>query len=366
MTRTGTSYRGQPLVALLLLVGGWVAMRAITLTFDMSASAATDRPAVAVAGPSKASTTGAPAAAFEPERASARRFGSMPVYPVRMAMPLSTGPSEQRPYEQAPAKPILSAAANVELSDPALTTASVARQETPAPAGIPARAIFVPSVAPSRWSGDAWLLVRRGGAERSTAGFAPATYGASQAGAVIRYRLDPASERRPSAYLRGSAALDGFREEEVALGLSARPIAGFPIVAAVEARVNRQAAGTRVRPAAFAYTELPAVKLPLGAHAEIYGQAGYVGGNFATAFADGQVRADRKVVRLGDAELRTGGGIWGGAQKGASRLDVGPSATLSLPIGNSAGARIEADWRFRVSGNAAPSSGPTLTLSAGF
>jgi hypothetical protein len=362
VTRRGASYRGQPLVALLLLIGSWVAVRAITLTFDMSASAATERPAVVAAGLANPSGMAAPAQIqlVEPRaRASA--------YPVRIALGASPALADARPRARAPEK-----LATLALIPAPVTTALMAPTSAatpppePAPLKPSARAIFVPSVAPSRWSGDAWLLVRRGGAERSTAGFAPATYGASQAGAVIRYRLDPASDRRPSAYVRGSVALEGFREEEVALGLSARPVAGLPVVAAVEARVNRQAAGTRVRSAAFAYTELPPVKLLLGARAEIYGQAGYVGGNFATAFADGQVRADRQVVRLGDTELRAGGGVWGGAQKGASRLDIGPSATVNLPIGTSAGARLEIDWRFRVSGNAEPRSGPTLTLAAGF
>jgi hypothetical protein len=108
------------------------------------------------------------------------------------------------------------------------------------------------------------------------------------------------------------------------------------------------------------------VDLPLRARAEFYGQAGYVGGNFASAFADGQVRVDRRVLQLGRGELRAGGGAWGGAQKGASRLDVGPTATLGMPVGDSAGARLGLDWRFRVAGNATPTSGPALTLSAGF
>jgi hypothetical protein len=121
-----------------------------------------------------------------------------------------------------------------------------------------------------------------------------------------------------------------------------------------------------VRPAAFAYTELPPLELPHGARAEFYGQAGYVGGDFASAFADGQLRVDGRLLRLGRGELRAGGGAWGGAQKGASRLDIGPTATLGVPMGGTAAARVGVDWRFRVAGNAAPASGPALTLSAGF
>lgn len=217
----------------------------------------------------------------------------------------------------------------------------------------------------SRWSADAWLLVRRGGGAAPAGGFAPATYGASQAGGVLRYRLAP-GPHRPAAYARASAALNGSREREGALGLSARPLAGLPLVAAVEGRVYSRPGATRLRPAGFVYTELPPLRLPAGLRGELYGQAGYVGGDFATAFADGQLRVERRILRLKRGELRAGGGVWGGAQKGASRLDVGPSVTWALPIGGSAGARLAIDWRWRVGGDAAPASGPAMTLSAGF
>ncbi|MFA7602892.1 MAG: hypothetical protein WCY29_07770 [Novosphingobium sp.] len=217
-----------------------------------------------------------------------------------------------------------------------------------------------------RWSAEGWLLLRRGGAVSAAGGLAPATYGASQAGAVVRYRLATDSAHRPALHLRGSAALGGPREREAALGLSARPLAGVPLVIAAEARIIGQRAGTHLRPAAFVYTELPPLPLPLAARVEVYGQAGYVGGGYATAFLDGQVRLDRRVLRVGRGELRAGGGVWGGAQKHAARLDVGPTATIGMPVEGSGGARLGFDWRFRVAGNAAPSSGPALTLSAGF
>lgn len=67
----------------------------------------------------------------------------------------------------------------------------------------------------------------------------------------------------------------------------------------------------------------------------------------------------------GGAEVTAGAGVWGGAQEGSSRLDVGPSAAVSFRLGQ-ARARLAADYRFRVAGEAAPASGPALTLSAGF
>ena len=58
-------------------------------------------------------------------------------------------------------------------------------------------------------------------------------------------------------------------------------------------------------------------------------------------------------------------GAWGGAQDGASRLDIGPSAAVSFRLGEGRG-RVAADYRIRVAGEAEPASGPALTLSAGF
>lgn len=220
-------------------------------------------------------------------------------------------------------------------------------------------------LAAKRWSVDGWLLLREGGAGATGPGLPSPSYGASQTGAVLRYRLAPSSSHRPSAYLRASTAVQAPRGEEVALGLSARPLAQLPVAVQAEVRATRLASGTRLRPAVGAVTELPRFSLPGGLSGEVYAQAGYVGGPDGTAFVDGQVRIERRIARLGQGELRAGLGSWGGAQKGASRVDVGPSATLDFPLGSGQG-RVSADWRLRAAGNAAPKSGPAITLSAGF
>ena len=140
----------------------------------------------------------------------------------------------------------------------------------------------------------------------------------------------------------------------------------MPLRIAGEVRISNNGSYREVRPAAFAVTELPPVDLPLGLRAETYAQAGYVGGRFATAFVDGQARLDGLLASLGrDAVLRAGAGMWGGAQKDAARLDLGPSATAALRIGR-ARTRLALDYRLRVAGDAQPKSGPALTISAGF
>jgi hypothetical protein len=223
-----------------------------------------------------------------------------------------------------------------------------------------------------RWSGDGWILWRPGGigynlpgAGLPGASLTSGAYGGSQAGLVLRYRLAPNSPMRPTLYLRASTGLHFPRGEELAAGFAFRPLGKVPVAVMGEGRVSRTTSGTVVRPAVAVVSELPPAKLPLGLRGEAYGQAGWVGGKDQTPFIDGQARVEKPVVRSGAAELRLGAGAWGGAQKGASRLDVGPTATLDLPIGP-IGSRLSADYRFRVSGNAAPGSGVAITLSAGF
>lgn len=223
-----------------------------------------------------------------------------------------------------------------------------------------------------RWSGDGWLLWRQGGVGYNLPGaglpgasLTSGAYGGSQAGLVLRYRLAPSSALRPTLYLRASTGLHYPRGEELAAGFVLRPLGKLPVAVMGEGRVTRTTSGTVVRPAVALVSELPPAKLPLGLRGEAYGQAGWVGGKDQTPFIDGQVRIEKPVVRSGSVELRLGAGAWGGAQKGASRLDLGPTATLDLPIGP-VGSRLSADYRFRVSGNAAPGSGVAVTLSAGF
>lgn len=224
----------------------------------------------------------------------------------------------------------------------------------------------------SHWSADGWVLLRSGGNMFNAPGAGlpgaviPAGfYGGSQAGLILRYYLAPGSRLNPALYLRGSSGTERPRGEELALGFSLRPIPGLPVRLMTEGRVTRTISGNIVRPAAALVSELPPARLPLGTRAEAYVQAGYVGGRGATVFVDGQARLEKPLVRVSSFELRAGGGVWGGAQRGASRLDVGPTATVSFRLGQ-VGTRLSADYRWRVAGNAAPGSGPVVTLSAGF
>ena len=218
-----------------------------------------------------------------------------------------------------------------------------------------------------RWSGDAWLLLRDGAVRTpvSPAGLLPASYGASQAGAVLRFALAPNVEARPTAHLRVNKALIEDGESEIALGANLRPIPALPVTAHAEMRFTQISGEMLVRPAAFVTTGVDAMPVPLGARLRGYAQAGYVGGRDATAFADGQVVVDRRVFTSGTGGLDLGAGVWGGAQRGAERLDIGPSASIAGQVGPIP-LRLSMDYRLRVAGQAAPDSGAVLTLSTGF
>ncbi|OZA90829.1 MAG: hypothetical protein B7X57_10895 [Erythrobacter sp. 34-65-8] len=132
-----------------------------------------------------------------------------------------------------------------------------------------------------------------------------------------------------------------------------------------ELRVSQFDQRTELRPALLAVTAVPPQELPFGLRGETYLQAGYIGGDFSTGFIDGQARLDRSLARFDLGEFRAGAGIWGGAQDGAERLDVGPTASLELSIADKP-ARISIDYRHRVAGDARPPSGMAVTVSTGF
>ena len=358
------TWRGQPLAALVLIVGAWIAVRAI-----MWQAGIVEPPAVAEPSPRGAEPMARPAPLPPP---------AMPPQPAMRSLAIAprpaTGAAERHPDRFSPPvapRAIGPAGIRAPSLPPELPLLPIPLPVVPSPAAQPPISSGGPEPTSARherrWSGDSWFMLRGGGdGSLAAGGGSGATYGASQAGAVLRYRLVPGSGYRPAAYLRATAALNGSDEREAALGISARPIAAVPVVASVELRAAQRSGGVRLRPAALIVSELPVMALPAALQAEAYVQAGYVGGEFATAFVDGQVRVDRSAGAVGRARLSLGAAAWGGAQKGVARLDLGPAMRIAVPLGEAAAARIGVDWRLRVAGNAAPSSGPALTLSAGF
>ncbi|HSJ78345.1 MAG TPA: hypothetical protein VK913_06360 [Erythrobacter sp.] len=240
------------------------------------------------------------------------------------------------------------------------------RDPAPVLAGLPPAS---PRAA-DRWTLDSWAFWRQGSNAAPVSQGRVPIYGASQAGAVLQYRLAPEAARDPRLYARAYRALVRRGESELALGASARPLPQVPVRLAGEVRFTDGAFTNTVRPSAYAVTELAPLPLPLGTQLEAYGQAGWVGGPGATGFADGQASLTgevRQFAALTDnaARLSVGAAAWGGAQRDAQRIDVGPTMRIDLTVGE-VPARFSLDWRERVGGDAGPGSGLAATISTRF
>ena len=145
---------------------------------------------------------------------------------------------------------------------------------------------------------------------------------------------------------------------EVAAGIDWQPSSRVPVHILAERRQDVGGAGR----SAFALTAYGGAsgRLPGGLRGEAYAQAGVVGTRSRDLFVDGSVR-----VSLPVGPVEAGASAWGAAQPGAARFDVGPHVSYRLPV-RGATLRVQADWRFRIAGDAAPGSGPALTLAADF
>ena len=109
------------------------------------------------------------------------------------------------------------------------------------------------------------------------------------------------------------------------------------------------------------------VKLPVDLSA--YAEAGIVGSRSRDGFAGAQALALYPVAAREGTRLGLGGGVWGSLQDGeartASRLELGPGAQLSQRIGKGT-VELRGEYRFRIAGEAAPGSGPAVTITTRF
>jgi len=348
-----------PIRFLLLVVGCWVGVRALTL---LSGPASQDAADIIAAAPAKART--ASAAAPSEARTSFGQPGPLgatsPSQGQGARPPRSTFALAYLPVSSIPRTAPSPAALAV---SPPLASSPVPAPRPATPHPVEARtfappAFALPNASPaSRWTGSAWVFHRD---DTNGGTLAPGgALGGSQAGLRLTYRLNNDSRRPLSLSARLYTPLDAPRGAEAALGIDWRPIAALPINLLAE---RRQAVGRDGR-SDFALmlhggteTRIARGRIRI----EAYGQAGIVGIERRDLFADGAITA---TARIGPVDV--GGGAWGGAQPGVSRLDLGPHAGFRLPVGR-ATIRAAAEWRFRVAGDATPGSGPALTISAGF
>lgn len=185
-----------------------------------------------------------------------------------------------------------------------------------------------------------------------------AQYGGGQSGVIATYRVTS----RISLLARGAVAHDRIREREVAGGLRWLPI-GNPAIALTAERRIRNGRGDAY--ATYISGGKSAMTLPMDFKLDAFGQAGYVSGAGGGPFFDAQARTTREYRPFAQQSVRLGAGLWAGGQEGAARLDIGPTIGTDVKVGETS-IRVDADWRWRVAGDARPASGPALTLSTSF
>jgi hypothetical protein len=178
--------------------------------------------------------------------------------------------------------------------------------------------------------------------------------GASQAGARLLYNLN-----RQIAFAARMSSPVGKRGGEVAAGIRVHPLVSIPVWVTAERRqmVGRYGGG-RNDFALFAEGGVYQMPLPWRFSLDSYFQGGIVGIKSHDPFFDGALTLTRPLFR----NFSAGFGVWGGAQPGLSRLDVGPRVTMRVRKN----LKVHLDWRQKLIGNARPGSGPALTLAGDF
>ncbi len=333
-----------PLRALGVVLGGWTAARVVAL---WPAATSAVMPAIDVA---KADPAPAPAIAiplsdnvplFAERRLTSPRLRALAKVRLATAQAMPTTIA---------ATPVAMASA---VGPPAFLTAAPSdspQVSTPIAPGLP-----IAASPPQRWSGSAWALMRGDSAASLASG---GQLGGSQIG--MRLFFTPGPEML-AITARVSAPLNQPNGREAAIGLALR---GRNIGLIAEQRFSLDKGG-RDAPAIFAYGGVSDVKLGHGVKLDGYAQAGVVGIKNPAAFIDGAVRIERPVFITEKGSLSIGAGAWGGAQPGPARLDIGPQVVARMTMGET-NLRVSAEWRQRIAGDAAPASGPAVTVGFDF
>jgi hypothetical protein len=203
----------------------------------------------------------------------------------------------------------------------------------------------VDAPAAPRWSQSGWMFLRATGPAR----IATPQLGGSQLG--VRLARAVTATGRVTASVRLVSTLEASEREAIG-ALEWRPTA-IPVRLLVERRFDL--AGSQGGWGVGAAGGLDEVVIGGDCVGEAYAQAGAI--ERRGGYVDGAIGAERRIGLPGHARLGLGLGAWGAAQRGAARLDLGPTATIRLGA-----ARATLAWRTRVAGTARPGSGLALTI----
>ena len=215
-----------------------------------------------------------------------------------------------------------------------------------------------------RWTSDAYVIMRDGGP--ADLGTTP-VLGGGQGGRSFAYTATPLAQRPLFAVIRTTGGrtrglrVDGESDsEQAAFGVRWQVVRGATV------SIERLFAVTDGGRTAWTMRVAGGRTRKVGALvADAYAEAGIVGLQRADLVAGVQARLFKPDAVEG-LRFESGVGLWSGIQhtgEVVGRLDVGP--TLSI-VADTWHVRASVDYRFRVAGNAAPGSGPALTVSRSF
>jgi hypothetical protein len=182
-------------------------------------------------------------------------------------------------------------------------------------------------------------------------------YGGGQSGFIATRRLGAGNVH---LMLRGAIAHSNTSERELAAGMRVFAGPARTVSLSFERRFRNDAPDAF---AAYIAGGKSDIAMPLAFRLDAFAQAGVVTGRNSTPFFDIALRARRALPMAGAVKI--GGGLWSGGQDDAARLDIGPTIGAEIKLGAQP-IRIDADWRFKIAGEARPASGPALTLSTAF
>jgi hypothetical protein len=347
--RSGIELKGRQIAFLLILCASWTTARVALRMSDDDASMKMATPAT----PPRLEPMAAPGAdrfpASPDQQPTSRRMFAAWSRPAYAGVDLP---------QAGLAKPLIDLAPHPVFAGPSMVATQNA---APRPAAEP-----LPGSKPNRPAIDvyAYSFWRSGSSGSALAPGGPSgggQYGGGQSGLIATIGLRRADEPMALALLlRAAVAHDDLHNRELALGLRWQPIRSWPVSISAERRFRHKASDDLALYLAGGRSD---VRLPARFTLEAYAQAGVVSGE--GYFFDAQARADRRIFDLSGQSFHIGAGIWTGGQDEIRRLDVGPTIRTEVPLGDT-NIRLTADWRFRIGGDAAPASGPALTLSTGF
>ena len=202
------------------------------------------------------------------------------------------------------------------------------------------------------FTGSGWALVNGTGGAVGVP-----SLGGSQTGV----RLFLQGESAPLALTaRVSRALGAARDTEISAGYALR---ARELGLLVERRQRLDA-----KSGAFAVTGYGGVydvRLPAGLRFDGFAQGGVAGLRRRRWFADGQARVTGRAALSPSLSLGAGGGAWASAQQGARRVEAGPLIEAPMSAFDKT-VEVAGEYRFRITSDATPRSGPALTIGVDF